>query len=173
MTRIKRPPIFFEQLAQTRAQCDLWGMKRINLAVMVVAAISTSCANPPDREAIMDEIEKNVTLPRDAQAFELYGRNYAFHGPEQVRAAYYIPRAPLTEKMGCYVGGKPCSKDYVRKLMQDNAAERARHAAAGQRRWFETERDLPALFDGGCSIIHIKYEIATRRILSVSCNGFP
>jgi hypothetical protein len=56
-------------------------------------------------------------------------------------------------------------------MIEDRVALRARHAAAGQRRWFENEYDLPDSDGGGCSLVHIKYEIATKRIVSFHCNG--
>ena len=92
----------------------------------------------------MDEIERTVRLPGRAGPLELYGRNYAFSGDGQVVAVYYSP-----------------SDDWGR----------ARYALAGERRWHDWEGELPIIMDGGCSIVHITYEIATQHLLSVSCNG--
>jgi hypothetical protein len=35
-----------------------------------------------------------------------------------------------------------------------------------------TPRAFPLIADGGCHIVHIRYDIDTRQILSLECNGF-
>lgn len=92
----------------------------------------------------MDEIERTIRLPAGSHPLELYGRNYAFSGDGRVVAVYYSP----ADDRG-----------------------RALYALAGERRWHDWEGELPFIMDGGCSIVHVTYEIATQHILSVSCNG--
>jgi hypothetical protein len=33
------------------------------------------------------------------------------------------------------------------------------------------EEDLPAILDGGCSVVHIVYDTEAERILTLRCNG--
>jgi plasmid stabilization system protein ParE len=121
------------------------------IAFFLVAAVLTACEKPQIAEAapqtpeqIMDQVESTIRLPVGADPLELYGRNYAFSGDGKVVAVYYAH-----------------SDDRGRVL----------HAVAGERRWHDWEGELPFIMDGGCSIVHIDYEIATQHILSVSCNG--
>ncbi|WP_242154433.1 hypothetical protein [Sphingomonas sp. BAUL-RG-20F-R05-02] len=45
-----------------------------------------------------------------------------------------------------------------------------RPAAPG--RWFDDPADIPKIFDGGCSVVNVEYDLTARKVLSVSCNGF-
>jgi hypothetical protein len=38
------------------------------------------------------------------------------------------------------------------------------------RHWV-TEREFPLIFDGGCSVITLSYDVATRYIEHITCNG--
>jgi hypothetical protein len=33
------------------------------------------------------------------------------------------------------------------------------------------EKDFPVIFDGGCSVMHIRYDVDTSQIISLICNG--
>jgi len=35
----------------------------------------------------------------------------------------------------------------------------------------DTAKKFPVIFDGGCEIIHLSYDVDARRLLSISCNG--
>lgn len=47
----------------------------------------------------------------------------------------------------------------------------ARRPPAGRRRWFDDPADIPMIFYGGCSQVNVEYNLATRRVVTVSCNG--
>lgn len=32
-------------------------------------------------------------------------------------------------------------------------------------------KDQPQIFDGGCSVVNLKYEIDLKRVVSIFCNG--
>ena len=34
------------------------------------------------------------------------------------------------------------------------------------------EQDFPGISDGGCSVVHLLYDIATKRIAYIGCNGY-
>lgn len=44
-------------------------------------------------------------------------------------------------------------------------------SAAGQGIYPVDLEGLPRIFDGGCSIIKLRYALATSTLLSISCNG--
>jgi hypothetical protein len=43
--------------------------------------------------------------------------------------------------------------------------------ADGEVRIAKSKEDLPVVFDGGCSIIFLRYDMTERRPLNFSCNG--
>jgi hypothetical protein len=42
---------------------------------------------------------------------------------------------------------------------------------AGKRRSVADKRSLPVFFDGGCSVVHLRFRLSTKTIEEVSCNG--
>jgi hypothetical protein len=145
----------------------------LKIAFLVVLTAEASPGSQATHEELMDQIAKAVVLPAGARPLGAYGQNYAFLGNTQVEAVYFVPEPILTEKSGCVHGdGKPCSKAEIEKMVGDNAKRRASYAAAGERRWFANERDLPFVMDGGCAQITIRYDIPTKRVLEAHCNGY-
>lgn len=141
------------------------------VSMLLLAMAAPASVEDANRLQLMNEIEKAVILPKHAKPLGDYGQNYAFSGDHQVVAVYFIPERALTEKSGCFHGDlKPCSKDEVRKIVTQNAKRRAGYASAGKRRWFGNEHDLPAIHDGGCFQITIRYDIPSKQVLSVRCN---
>lgn len=127
--------------------------------------------SPTNRE-LMDDIESTIVLPPDAKPWNAYGRNYALWDNGQVVAIYLVPERTLTESYSCVHGdGVVCSKAEVRKIVEDNRKRRAAYAAANEQRWFDNKSDLPAINDGGCNQITIRYDIKARRFLWAGCNG--
>ena len=44
------------------------------------------------------------------------------------------------------------------------------HGRSG-RSWVSRPADFPVIFDGGCSVVNIVYDLETRSFLRVACNG--
>ena len=36
----------------------------------------------------------------------------------------------------------------------------------------DSEKDFPHIFDGGCAIVHVVYDVETARLISLKCNGY-
>jgi hypothetical protein len=34
-------------------------------------------------------------------------------------------------------------------------------------------QDMPTVFDGGCAVVHLQYDIRAARIVTIFCNGLP
>ena len=52
-------------------------------------------------------------------------------------------------------------------LLPDMISEKA---AAGIR-IVTSEKDFPEVFDGGCGVIHVEYDLSGARLISLTCNG--
>jgi hypothetical protein len=42
---------------------------------------------------------------------------------------------------------------------------------AGERRWVERFDDIPSVFDGGCSVVSLRYHVRTTELEPPFCNG--
>ena len=120
----------------------------------------------------MDEIERQVVLPKDAQPLASYGRNYAYFDNSNVVATYLIPLAPPTVGDGCEVmlenaSSRPCTEEEV----AEGTTAKDTETVAGKRRWFGSSNNLPFISDGGCAQVNITYDATAHRMLSITCNG--
>jgi hypothetical protein len=147
-------------------------MQWFKIALLLALTGETSPENVRQREELMDQIGRAVVLPKEAKPLSSYGQNYAFVGNNQVMVVYFIPETPLMENSDCFHGDmKPCSKEEMRRSINENTIRRASYASAGKRRWFANERELPAINDGGCNQITIRYDLPTNQVFSINCNG--
>ena len=159
-------------IADGARPCETCIVQWLKIAFLLALAGEVSAESAPQRETLMDQIERAVVLPKGTKPLSSYGQNYAFIGNDQVKAVYFVPEPLLTENSGCVHGDlKPCSKDEIRRMVSENARRRAAYASAGERRWFVDQRELPIIADDGCNQITIRYDIAVNRVLSVACNG--
>lgn len=127
----------------------MWKANRMRIGQLLIAALlASSCSAevPGTPEKLMDQIEKTVTLPETAYPMEAYGRNYAFTGRGEVRAVYLVPSA------------------------LEGLVEAASVAAAGERRFFSSTRELPKIADGGCRVVTVVYDVPTRRMIMAACS---
>jgi len=148
------------------------------LAAAICSATFTACQAQGDgHQALMDEIERDVQMPKYARPLNAYGRSYALVGPDKVRAVYLLPLPPFPYR------ANQCSTitpDGKLRRCTEAEIEQGRHQdeqiansrpAAGRQRWFDNPENLPEINDGGCMQITVEYEIVTKRFLRVECNG--
>jgi hypothetical protein len=136
------------------------------------------------QEALMDEIERAIVLPRGAQPMNRYGRNYASSGPDRVVATYLMPPPPLHLQGGCEVvlkdlTSRPCTKSEIvasakwnADAVKSNALRIAAQSPAGERRWYNNARSLPFINEGGCMQVWVEYDTKNHRVVALSCNGY-
>lgn len=91
----------------------------------------------------MQRIEEQVKLPKGAERLEQYARYYATDG-NRVVATYITLVDP---------------------------ANRYYDLPAGQQRWLDDHRNLPAVSDGGCSIVNVIYDLKVGSAPEAFCNG--
>ena len=114
------------------------------LVALVGPKSAVACSQPSPAD-IMNMIEQRVRMPSGAFALNQYARFYA-----------------ESSRPGSVVGV------YVRYVDRANKIYTERR---GRRIWLNTYRDLPVVKDGGCSVVTIIFEPATKRMVSVRCNG--
>lgn len=135
---------------------------RSTFIVAAALGLGGCVAGPgPDRtSALMDEVEKNVRLPEGAAPLTAYTRYYAYGGRGKVEARYRIALDPPW----------PCPKDKDDTILAGLPCEPLKRSRAPRRHWVAVLPD-PGVHDGGCAVIHISYDLATRRVERISCNG--
>ncbi|CAM3163961.1 hypothetical protein [Sphingomonas zeae] len=145
------------------------------LVAMVLAEVS-GLPQPARQQALMNEIEGIVVLPQGARPLASYGRNYALSGPDKVVATYLLPSPSIDFSQGCEemladFSSRPCAKGEIKAQVRLDARRKAAETPAGKRRWHQSAKALPRINDGGCMQVNVEYEISTRRVMTVSCNG--
>jgi hypothetical protein len=148
-------------------------------AVLFLAALAASSPAPerPAREALMDEIERQVRLPFGARPLGEYGRYYFFdeeagrvkamyvHAPDPAKIAPGASRLPCAE--GAVIGGR----SVVRAIACPADPAALRYLRAGHRQWVAGRSAAPRIADGGCILVHVTFDLATRKVEHVGCNG--
>jgi len=128
-----------------------------------------------DLAALAAEIERAVVMPNGAQPIGAYGRNYALTGVGSVIGRYLLA-IPRQQARGCaWLSSsghmRDCTEADVAELQKKYDASFARATPAGASRWFDDPADVPIMSDGHCMQVNVEYDLATRKVVAVSCNG--
>ena len=127
-----------------------------------------------NRAALVAEIKRAVVMPENAHPIDAYGGHYALTGVGTVIAKYHLV-LPRQQAAGCskaFTGYmRDCTKAEVAELQKINDEAFARQTPAGKSRWFDDPADIPTIFDGGCTVVNVEYDLTTRRVIATSCNG--
>lgn len=152
-------------------------MKPIILLAALVVLSSSSAPERSPHDALMDEIERKVRLPRNANPLNAYGRYYAFDGKGKVEARYLLPPEPMTPDplpadWGCEESVILGNDLTWREVPCGPEPGTSHYLKAGQRRWFADGEAIPMIFDGGCMVVHVTFNLKTRKVEYVFCNGY-
>lgn len=151
-------------------------MKSVLVLAALIALGASSPPRPSAHEALMDEIESKVRLPARAEPLDSYGRYYAFDGKGKVEARYLLPPEPMTPDprpadWGCEEMVMLGNDLTSREVACGPDPDMSRYLPAGQRRWFADREAIPMIFDGGCMVVHVSFNLKTREIEKAFCNG--
>jgi len=152
-------------------------MKSVLMLAALVALPPASASERLAHESLMDEIERQVRLPKQANPLKDYGRYYAFDGKGRVEAVYLLapePRTPdpLPADWGCEEVVMPGNEVTARKIPCPPEPDISHSVRAGQRRWVADRKALPVIFDGGCMIVNVIFDLKTRTVERAFCNGY-
>jgi len=111
------------------------------LATLSLAACSS--AEERQRELLMDRLEARAQLPPGSLAIGRYARYYAADPLGRITAVYIT-----------YVG-----------------PDRDHDLPLGRRKWLDDHRRLPNVSGGGCRVVHLLFDRATRELEQAACNG--
>lgn len=77
-----------------------------------------------------------------------------------------VPEHDLSAYVRLYTHGSDGNVDarYISGGMREKRWE------SGQSYWIAAN-EMPAIFDGGCAVINVRYHAPTRTLVSVHCNG--
>ena len=154
----------------------MWNATAKKVGLSVLTAFLVSAPATPDHgrsERLMDAIEKQVRLPEGAAPLQNYARHYASQTDGKVVGVYVLraPARPRGPDWGCAEvvldGGNVTTKPVACPTDPDTSEQ----VAAGQRRWFDDYRKLPIIMDGGCMVVNVVFNPATRRVEHAFCNG--
>jgi hypothetical protein len=141
------------------------------LALLLLVAVDSQ---DEQRVAVMDQIEATIALPPRAHPLSDYARYYAFAGPNKVRAVYLIPFPPMNPEATCSIsdgkGDRECTAAEIRRMHREDAKRIRSQLPAGGRIWFNNSHGLPLIMDGGCSVLDLEYDLASKHVL-VACHG--
>jgi hypothetical protein len=154
----------------------------LSVVVCVPALLSlAACASaepPSEEQALIAQIEGLVQLPEGAEPLDYYARHYA-RLPDGKVIAIYAPPAPPWQwdnpDYGCAVaqvdlGTRPCTKAEIAELQEQDLRFAEGRGSSNSIHWHEDYRELPAIDDGGCSVITVIFN-QQRQFEEVSCNG--
>lgn len=117
-------------------------MKRLSL-ISAIGLTACSSAAEHQHNQLMQQVEERVQLPKGAERLDRYARYYAKDG-DQIVAVY----TTLVDPKGRYLD-----------------------LPVGHQRWLGDHRNLPAISDGGCSIVNVIYNPNAQTEPKAFCNG--
>jgi hypothetical protein len=122
------------------------------VAVMLaLATFPQASAQSAVSEETIRAIEDQVVMPRRAQQLDLYDRYYA---PDHVDGHEMI--------VGVFV---------LRSSFGGRARDSATPAPTIANAFITSRSQLPAIADGGCSVVTVYFDVATQRLLPIRLEG--
>lgn len=157
-------------IADTRG---VWEAKEVSYRLLFVAFLAIQgCSHMPNSKAeeLFDEIEGQVQMPEKARSLADYARYYAPDQGGKVRGVYLLPfpELPAGSDQGC---AEMTDNFELKDVPCPPTPAQPEALKAGQRRWVNNQRDLPLINDGGCGVIEVLFDLKTRKVQEVTCNG--
>jgi hypothetical protein len=143
-------------------------MNSLKIAAAVILFSGCSTPQERDREALMNQIEKQVRLPINARSLDEYARYYADGEDGKVVAVYLIPiNDELPPDQSC----EELLENLMTRELPCELVKSDWAMPAGKRRWMKSEQNLPFISDGGCAQVTVIFEKAKSVVKSAECNG--
>jgi hypothetical protein len=133
--------------------------------VLILAALLACPGASPDeqrQERLMDEIESRIELPPGAAPLDRYARHYGLDRNGKIAGQYNIPHRPDP--------GDGCEELLDNGDSREVPCNPIDGLAAGRRLWVGDARNLRIAFHGGCSVVGLRFDPATKTFDWVACN---
>jgi hypothetical protein len=116
---------------------------RLLVPYSALLLIGCSSTHTSEKDDLIGRIERIVQLPPGAEKLESYARYYALKDQRVVGTYITLvdPKSPYYD------------------------------LPIGQHRWLDDSRNLPAISDGGCSVVEVIYNPASKKVEETICNG--
>jgi hypothetical protein len=125
----------------------------------------SACSNNP-QQALIEQIEAQITLPAGSLSKERYSRYYAL-GPDKRISGVYIVHRP-----SAFADAKAACREYsIRKFPCSDDGSAVELIAPGESLWLDDHRAIPGMNGGGCAQVSFEYEPASKRFYHLECNG--
>lgn len=151
-------------------------MKSVLVLAAAAALPFSSQAKGPGRESLMDEIERKVRLPFGARPLAEYGRYYFFGEKDRAEGVYFHTFDPASGDLGpahlsCVEGVMREGKPAVRAIPCPADPAARRYLRAGHRQWVAGRSAVPTVHDGGCVRVSVTFNLKSRMVERIGCNG--
>ena len=145
----------------------VWGLgDRMRLLSVALLLLVSACQRPSDPHvAQMDDIEAKIELPRGSLPFDQYARYYSA-GPNGLVLAVYQD----LDASGLRLVQDHCQRTQSREMPCAGEGKLGL-VGAGQRKWVNDWRDIPALHGGGCGEVAFAYDPKRQVFSPPECNG--
>jgi hypothetical protein len=143
-------------------------MKAIVALLLAAMPAASSAPGQSEQSRMMDEVERKLRLPEHSRPFRDYVRYYAAGDAGVVVGRYVIPRDFSPPP------GDACEeldeKGGSREVKCEPIAPWPEGGVAGKRYWVASVGALPIIFDGGCSVVNIRWNAGADEV-EAWCNG--
>lgn len=114
---------------------------------------------------VLDEIERQATLPHKALPISKYSRYYTEEPNGTISAVYVVHDANAVRDTQIYCANTrstefPCGPKPGHLGLVD----------AGSRKWVSRVSELPMVHGGGCGVIRFEYDVGRRVFSNMRCN---
>jgi hypothetical protein len=148
-----------------------WKSERMHRPLVIAALTFVgSCSSPGQRrqQALMNEIEASIDLPKGARSLSSYARYYAYVTPDEIIGAYMVPH--MDDPMG-----RQCEEIdanfTTRTVPCSLPAAEGKEVGSDERVWLNDWHNLPMADDGKCGELTFAFHAAAHRFEAISCVG--
>jgi hypothetical protein len=106
----------------------------------------------------MDEVERQISLPKGAQPLAAYTRYYASAPNGEVVAVYLLPGLQRRE----------CNDEMSSECPP---LDGTRNLKAGERLWVDNSARLPRPTTYGCAVVNVAFNPDAAQVTQASCGG--
>ncbi len=132
---------------------------RLFVVAVTLLAVACSKSEVQQQGQLMDEVERQVQLPKEALRLDDYARFYAPAANDEILGTYVVPAEDT---------GHDCEKLVSSSVRCPSLSKGLK---AGQRQWLDNSKLLPVADRPGCAVVNVVYDPATGEVDQAFCNS--